>query len=232
MTTASDLIQNAYEIAGILGEAETMSSSQATTGLTRLNAMLSSWQNDRLFVYQIEEKTGTLVANTNSYTVGSGGAFNTDRPLKIVDPCFVRENNIDYPVKVIEKSAYASIVAKSTVTSNYPEYLYYDSDYPLGTIYLYPTPSAANVLHYSQWSIVQQFATKTTDMALPPGYQEAIEYSLAKRLAALHGAQFLPESEQIRREAVANIKKLNSRPIVSRIDPFTRGRSYNIKADA
>lgn len=231
MTTANDLIQNASYIAGILGEGETLSAGEAAKGLNRLNSMLDSWRLDKLMVYQIVERTHTLVANTKSYTVGSGGDIDIERPLNIADPCFIREDSMDYPVKVITQKGYGSITPKSTVTSNIPGYLFYDPAYPLGTIYLYPAPSTANVLHFSTWLELQYFDTLVEEMSLPPGYQEAIEYNLGSRLGAMQGFPISQENKQIAIQSKAAIKKNNRRTLISRVEFAEKGRRYNIMAD-
>lgn len=233
MPSAQEMIRQAYEISGILGEVDDLSAANAQFGLTRLNAMLDSWRTDRLFCYQLLEESFALTANQGSYTIGSGADFDTDRPLDILDPCYVRENNIDYPVQVVTKTAFKRIVAKSTVTSNYPEELFYEPAFPTGTILLYPVPSAANTLFINSLKTLQEFDTLTESLSLPPGYQEAIEYNLAIRLAAKKGFPINIENKKIAAKAIGRIKRTNDKPIVARIEIETsRRRQAHIEADA
>ena len=231
MPTGNDIVQSGFEIAGVISPGETLATSEQTMGLKRLNSMLDSWQTDRMYVYQILTDSITLTTNDGTYTIGSGGDKNTNRPLKIVDPCYVRESNTDYPVKVIEAQEYGDIVSKSTVTSNYPFWLYYDPAYPLGIINLYPVPSATNTLFYSAWQVLQSFTSGTANLALPDGFQEAIEYSLAERFAGIYSIPFSPENRRTAAGARRRVKAINSRPIIAKTD-FNQSRSYNIRADS
>ena len=232
-STARDMIQDAAREAGILGETETLGAAQAASGLRRLNRMLASWRLSKLYVFALEQIELTLQVNKGVYTIGASGDFDRARPTQIVAPCFVRENDTDYPINVIDKVSYAGIISKSSVTSNYPCELHYEADYPLGIISLYPVPSAANKLFINVPKELQEFATLTEQIVLPPGYEEAIVYNLAVRHAVKKGFAVNPDLRELARMGTAMIKTNNVRKRRSRTDiPVgTRGRNYQITAD-
>jgi hypothetical protein len=85
-----------------------------------------------------------------------------------------------------------------------PEYVYIDMAYPLSAIKPWPVPQSAITLHLMTWTALQSFATLDTALALPPGYQRAIEYNLAMELAGLFGAAITPyiQAEALRAKRV------------------------------
>ena len=232
MTTALDIIKGALKLNGKLGQGESLGSYDSSDGLTALNDMLDSWWNERLAVFQIRRQTHTLVAGTGSYTIGSSGTINTTRPNKIVG-AFITSSSIDYPMRVIDVKAYDAISAKTT-QSDIPQYLYYQPSYPLGIIYLWPVPSAANTLNYDSWLQIQSFSTLTTAVSLPPGYERALRYNLAVETAPLFGVSE-PSAIVIRiaTESKAAISRTNSPAMISQVDAglVGHGTLYNVNTD-
>src|SRR5688572_8871221 len=85
------------------------SAAEGTYWLGRLNSFMEGLSIDRASVLSITQDNLALTAGTVSYTIGSGGAFNTTRPVKIVN-AFVRDSsNYDTPVDVIGQAAYNDI---------------------------------------------------------------------------------------------------------------------------
>lgn len=196
---------------GEKGRGDTLTTAEAVECLAELNTFMESTQTERLMCYSVTDNTLALTTSTNSYTIGTNGAFAVARPTKIVDPCFVRDSSgYDTPVTIIDSNTYGSIVAKS---SGYtvPTYLYYDygfSNTSTGTIYLYPSPSASLTLHINSWTQLQSFANVSTNVQLPPGYQLFIESNFAIHLAAGY-KPISPELAKIARESKAAIESLN-----------------------
>lgn len=185
MSTPSSIILRSLRLFGEKSIGDTLTSAEQTAYLADLNTMLESWSLDRLMVYQLLQESKALTSSVGSYTIGSGGAWDTTRPNKIVDPCFIRNSSSqDTPVEIIDAQAYGSITSK-TVDGSYPQYLFYDSAWTsgLGTIFLYPEPSASLTLYINSWKQLQSFATISTALSLPPGYQRAIEFNFAVEAA-------------------------------------------------
>ena len=231
MTTANDLIARSLRIAGALGAGETMDSDEAADGLTALNTMLDSWRIKRAMVYHIKEEEFTLVAGQSVYTIGTGGNFSTTRPDKI-EYAYIRENGNDYYMEVVTVDAFKRITNK-TVSSDLPDHLYYETEYPLGKIHIYPEPSQANLIYLNTWQILQSFATLTEEIALPPGYERAIVYNLAEEIAPEFGVELSAGASKIANESKQNLVRINARPVIAKIDSAITGRGdrYNIYGD-
>ena len=210
MTTALDLITRSMRLAGTLGKGETPSDDEAQDGLEALNAMLDSWQIQRLFVYQIRAETFTWDANDQTQTVGSGGDFSTDLPTKVADNCSFTIDSTDYVVSLIDVDAWAAIPDKTT-TSSYPWWIYVEYGAALVTLYAYPIPDANITFNLRSWKRLQAFSALTTDMALPPGNERAIAFSLAEEFGGPEfGIAVPPNVVAIARSARRALKTANS----------------------
>jgi hypothetical protein len=230
MATAQSLIDRAARLVGGVASGESCTLAESTDGLIALNAMLESWQADKLYVYAFVDTAYSLVAGTQSYTVGPAGNFAlTPRPPKI-EECFVRVSNIDYPVTLLTDEQWFAIATK-TDTATYPDRAYYEPSLTTGTLLVYPKPSAVSSLHIVTWTNVASLAALSTSISLPPGYEDAIAFNLAIRWS---GPEFqLPIPDYVQRLAIeskATIQRANHRPIMnhSPMGAVWRGARPNI----
>lgn len=218
MATALQMMTRSMRLAGVIGKGESLDNDEAQDGLTALNSMLDSWKIDRLFVYQIVQSSYTWPSATSSRTIGSGGNFSTTRPDRIQSAFVVDSNSQWYEVEVLQRrEEYDSIVVKTT-PSTLPQYLFYDPAYPLGVIYLWCVPSAQLTLKLNTWQTLQSFGALTTDLALPPGYERAIVYSLAQEYGPEFGVKIPDEVNRIAVAARASVKNLNTPSMVAQVD--------------
>lgn len=211
MATALTIITRAMRLAGVFTKGQAPDDDEAADGLEALNTMLDSMSLERLFVYQLLQESKALTSSVGSYTIGSGGSFNTTRPTSIVDPCFIRDSgNNDTPLKLISAEQYGLIVGK-TVEGGYPQYLFYDSAYSsgLGTIFLYPEPQAGLTLYINSPKQLQQFTALTTEIALPPGYKRMLEYNLALEFGPEFDVDIPPMVVAIAQRSRATLKAKN-----------------------
>lgn len=210
MATPSTLILASLILLGEKQIGGTLTADEQTHWLARLNAMMESWSIDRLMCYQLLQESFSLTAGTESYTIGSGGTFNTDRPNKIVNPCYtIDSSNVRFPVQIIAADAYRRLSIELT-GNTCPSYLFYDSAFvsSLATIFLYPKPSASLTLYINSWKSLQSFSTISDTVVLPPGYQLAIESNFAIHAAA--GFRDVPASVvKIATDSKAAIMSLN-----------------------
>ena len=208
MATALDLIEEALHLIGAKDPTESATPKEASDGLVSLNDMLDSWTTDRLFVYQIVETTYTWAAGAQSKTVGLGGDINIARPVRVQDSYMI-SGDVSYPIKSISKESYAGITLKS-LQSTYPEWLFYDTGYPLGTLYLNPVPAGSIEFHLLSWRSLVQFAALTDVLSLPPGYKRAIAYNLAIEISGQYGLNPSQAVAAIAASSAGKIKRLNA----------------------
>lgn len=224
MTTARDLITRAYQINGVLTKNEALSGDEAADGLKSLNALLSSWTNDSLLAYARLQENFPLVSGQASYTIGSGGDFDTVRPTQILT-AFTRIGSIDYKMAIISDVEYDTIVQKN-ISNSIPTALVYDGNAPLGTITIYPVPVTGDLYIRSEKPLTE-FASLDSDVELPPGWERALIYNLSIEDASQYGQEVTQPVYQIAMDALGKIKTAVARN--RKMDMFDyRGNENNI----
>ena len=229
MTTASDMITRAARTLGYLGRTEVLSAADANDGLLALNAMLGSWSNEFLLSYATNQRSFTLTPGTQTYTIGSGGTINSTRPFDITG-AFVRDsNNNDYGMAVIPIAQWDAIGLK-TITSQIPDTLYYDSQYPLGIINIFPVPLLAYTVFFDSTIDQALFTALTTDLAMPVGYERAYILNLALEMMVAGFPCLLDERglsilTMQAAEAKGNIKRANIKEMIAEYDEAIVSRS-------
>ena len=203
MTTARDIIKKAMQKNGVLTKNESPDGDEASDALSALNDLISSWSNDSLLIYARLSESFPLVSGQASYTIGTGGDFNTDRPLQILT-AFTRIGNIDYDISIIDEGAFDSITQKS-ISSSIPDVMLYETGFPLGTINIYPTPTTGT-LHIRSEKQLSQLPTLDTDLEFPPGWERALVYNLAVEISSEYGQPVDQATYQIAMDALNKIK--------------------------
>lgn len=251
MTTPLDIITLALKTIGALGVGQTALAEDANDSFFQLNMMLSQWTQKRYLVYRLFD-TGILSTGLAYYTVGDGGDFDIPRPGQI-ESAFVRflNNGQDFAADdfsqdfdtnaagmtdqqlrlILAREDYNRIVQKRL--SGVPGYLFYDSDFPLGKIYIWPVPTAnLYALHISTRQTLGQFATLYEDIAFPPEYLAALYYNLAVRLAPMYQIDPRPDTMVLAKDALEVLRGTNAQvPTLQMPDALIRPRAYDIYAD-
>lgn len=176
--TGQDLVDRALRLCGI----RIATTTQQEDALDVLNQLLASWSAERLLVPAVVEEDFTLVAGTISYTIGSGGTFNTTRPMRIATAYLRDSSSVDTDVDpTMSREDYALITDKSSRAR--PTRLYYAPEYPLGKIFFDAPPDAAYTFHAYSWKPLTAIATLGTTVSLPGEYEKVLVFSLAVDLA-------------------------------------------------
>lgn len=237
MATAQDIIQDAFQRIGVYAAGEPITTADANRGLQVLNDMLDSWSNEQLFCYANLEQTITLVPGQSQYTMGPGGNGANVRPLSLrygPGAAYVTDQNGDiYYVEVITQDVYNQIGYRLS-TSNIPDTIFYNPQYPLGVITVFPVPSIGYSLSFDSFLQISDFAALSTAFGLPQGYRRAMVLSLGLELWPEYKAEGLEPTQLLlraERDAKRAIKITNSKPITAVFDPAIVSRaqtSYNI----
>jgi len=184
MATGQSIVEDALLELGIGSPGGSLSQGVLNHGLRVLNRMWSSWSAELGAVYANTVDTHTWPADTASQTIGSGGDIDTVRPIDIVS-FQMKESSVEYTLREKTFEEYQQIILK-TSTAIYPWVFAYSRTYPLATIYVYPTTSSAVTATLTSKKALTAFTMAGT-IALPDGYELAIQKNLALELAPTYG---------------------------------------------
>lgn len=209
MATVLELITDSMQDAGILSSNETPNATDAQKAFRLLNRMLDSDSTESLMIYNNVQEVFGLVSGQQNYTIGTGGDFNTSRPVNITQAYMRDTNGNDLPVAILTYDEYSEIISK-TVTSSLALCLYYNSGYPLSTITLWPvvSDSTYRIVLWS-WKLLTNFTTLADTVSLAPGYEEYIESNLAVKCCIAFARPVPAELQAWAVESKAKLKRIN-----------------------
>lgn len=182
--TAQTLVRAALRVIGVTAQGETPEAADEQDGLQALKFMLRHWSDKNIRLYRMTQDTVALSSAT-SYSIGSGGAVNTVRPSAIKGGYVKDSNGFDFPITIIDEAKYRRISVKSLAGT--AEYLWYNPVFPLGLLYFWPI--GGGTAYIDSLKPLGEPANITANVEFPPGYDEAIKWNLALRLAPEYGKE-------------------------------------------
>lgn len=193
MTTPLDIIKQSMKDAGFLSQGETPTAEDVNDVFQKLNWMISEWSQSKVMVYHLVEKT--IMANgSRTYTIGPGGDIDFAVRPNEIDSAVYRISPAggyptDVPMDVIRAfEDYQTISVKNI--SAPPRVVFLDTGWPLGTIYVWPVPQAGQYeLKFLFKMVLSGFTSLYETISLPPMYESAMNWNLAKRIAPMTGEQ-------------------------------------------
>ena len=222
MANANDIINGAYGKIGL----NNPNLSDSNSALTMLNNMISSWGLEYL-VEAVTSESFPLTIGKSSYTIGSGGDFDTVRPIRVVS-FFIRDSdNLDRIMRLISPDDYDRIYDKAYEAK--PYWFFYLNEYPLGKIILGREADMAYTAYFRFSKNFIEFDSLISLVNLPPFYKEALIYNLAICLAEDRDVQ-LAQTVYVKAENAKNMIDVQNSslklPPVSRFN--TGSKHYDI----
>lgn len=234
-TTPRDIINLALKTANVVGVGQSSLPEDINDCFNMLNMMIAQWQRRRYMVYNLKTVSITATGAT-SYTIGLGQQFNTERPAKIEAAFFRMQGGsnlpVDYPLQVLRaKEDYDRISIKNL--NAFPQYVFYDSTYPVGNVFVWPVPSNQYQIFLTVMTQLQAFQNLSEVIVMPNEYLDALQWNLADRILTIYG---LPENPKITRYAEVSMRAImenNSQIPLLHMPVALRGKSgaYNIYGD-
>lgn len=231
MTTALDIITGAARLLGVVRKGEALDADEAADGLSALNDMIASWSSERLFIAVRTRDSFTLTASA-THTIGTDQTLNTVAPIRISN-AFIRNGDLDYPLTIITDEEYDSLALK-TLAASPPAYINYikSNSSNVGTIRLYPVPSASDALHLlSEKAVTDVALTSDTVFLSQVGFKRALKYNLAIDLAPEYGVEPSNAVVAIARSSLGAIKLEVAKNIKMRREVFAPTNYLAIEAD-
>lgn len=233
--TALDMITRALRLIGVVASGELPTSDEANDSLASFRDMVDSWNADSLSIYTTRADDYPLTASQQSFTLGPGGDYDTNRPARIIGMSAILLNNpanpIEVPMEMYTILEWQTKIPVKDVTGTFPLVCYDDGGMPLRTLNFWPipTPPQNNVRIYTWQSLIWP-ATLQTILNFPPGYARAFRYNLAVELAPEFTVQIPPAVAKIAAESLSMIKTMNTPELLLNSDLMATPGGYNWKA--
>ena len=222
--TANDIIDAAYRKVRI----NAPSGDADANALESLNNMISAWGTRFAVPCNVREGFD-LIVGTAEYTIGSGGDFDTVRPMLINSAYLVNPDGHSYPLQVISGKDYNRIGSKTQ--DGRPTKVYYINEYSLVKVIFNKEADAVYTVHFDFIKNFTEFATIGAAVVLPNEYKEALIYNLAIKLAEDNSVELPASVNRTARNSLILLERLlaaNKIPPKAMFD-FSGGGSYDIE---
>ena len=210
MTTALQLIEDAFAQANLAETGQDLSGEDAALGLRCLNRLMGKWSNMRLLFPVLAEYSITLTG-AGSYTIGPTGVVAGLRPIKVLGVSSVDAAGLESPVSIRTQPQWDGIAIKNS-TGGPPSEVWYQPTLTDGTLHVYPL-CTGYTLKVDAQALLTSFASLAADLTLPDGYEAAIVPTLADELCSSFGINTPGDVLRRAAGAVRAIKRTNQQPI-------------------
>jgi hypothetical protein len=207
--TARDLITDALRTTGAIGAIETPEAEEIAHGLNELNNLVAQLDLDTLYPYVEVRTEGTITSGKKLYSIGTGADIDITRPNDLIT-FSIKYGGIYMPLTKETPRAFdneSKIISYGSIPSTF----IYRTDFPNGTLEVYPEPQ-------QPFDFIMTSNFKNLDFGLndeillPSGYYPLLQYNLAK-LLLIHYPN--PEKyalvAETAMEMLARVKRLNNK---------------------
>ena len=189
--TVRDLITETFQDLTVLAAGDSLDATMAADGLRKLSRLLDDFNAERAAVYATRFETFTMVPALQPHTIGpaaSSPTFTvTQRPVAIEQANLVLTSvspAVHQPMN-LRDAQWWSYQAVPALTTSIPTDLYYEPEWPLGKLYLWPIPNAAYGIELFTRIVLSDLGLDD-DVSYPPGYYSAILLTLGEMLSGVY----------------------------------------------
>ena len=205
MPTIGDSIDQAFTEIRVRRAGETLEPENMALGLTLWNRLLDQWNaNGRAVYSEVFNDSLTLTPALSPHTIGPSGTLVVSvRPTRL----YAVQLNLGSSVFVnlnVQDSTWYQAQTVPAISESVTTDVYYKPDWPNGRMYFYGVPSTAYAMRLWYETILAA-VVQTDTFTMPPGYQTAMELTLAEDLADSLGQSVSVSLERRAREARALI---------------------------
>lgn len=208
--TVTQLIVDSLEEIGVVAAEQPLNDADAAKALSVAQTMHDTMQADRLMLFETLRSTFPLVAAQASYTIGSGGNVNVARPswLTYVGVTPVGDTTELEVTPYPDRKAFDAERLK-TFTDAYPSRYWFEPEWPLAKLTVWPIPTTIATIGWSRPVPLATPATLLTVLSFPPGYYEAWQLNLAKRLCRPFKRKLTADLRQDAKDALNLVRRNN-----------------------
>lgn len=235
VATIDTIVASAYRRAGLLNVQQSPSTAQGSVAREQLNILADALESEGVFMRSVQFGYVTLVTGQNVYTlpesvldvVGNGSYISPTQPTTPF------QANSETPVIKKDRDTYQQISSKGARSQ--PTLYYFAREAPQGSLYLWPTPSAAESAGRIRFQYHQTRPDMTDGSLTMPFERYWAEYfiwALAHRLAVdnslpLDRVSMLDQNAAVKKEYAKGYSKQNvgMQAVISHRTGYGRGRS-------
>ena len=117
--TTNELIVNSLYMLGELGVGETPDAFMLSTGLELINELIDKFAADSIYIPFLTTINFNMVPGQAEYTLSTlaGANVNSDRVVGLSMANYTVQNQINYPIKIVNKAQYYGIVKQTNLNS-------------------------------------------------------------------------------------------------------------------
>jgi hypothetical protein len=184
-----EVIQEAFERCGL----HARSGYDLKSARRSLNLLLAEWANRGINLWTVELRTQTLTASTTSYTLDSD-------LIDILEAVVYKasDTTTDMEVDRISRAEYLNISKKSTEAVPTQYYLLRGQSTP--TLYLYPTPDAADTFKYWGLTKIQDAGDYEDELDVPTRFLPCLTAGMAYYVSLKKSPERTPLLKQLYEE--------------------------------
>lgn len=220
MTTVRELITGAMRLVNIVQVGEAPTADDMEISRKAFVGMVDSWSTENLNIFTKNPYYFPLVPGKQSYTLGTGGDFDTPRPMNIEratisygamvqgNTVTLNDRTVDIPIEQLNDAQWSAIGVKA-ISSTFPTKYWDNGNYPLRTISFWPIPRTNTPVTLWLWQPLIDPDTLDQEVAFPKGYERAFRFALAVEIAAEFGKDPSNTVVQIASKAMGKIRRLN-----------------------
>jgi hypothetical protein len=196
---------------GQLAAGETVPSDQMGDILRKLQRTIDYFNARRPMVFNVNFQRFTLPTNSLPVTIGPGAQFNVNqRPMTIESVSLILIDSsgggeVEIPLNKRDQDWWAQQTIKN-LSSTLPTDFYYSPDWPSGGIYFWPVPTAVNDVRIQMPLVLTEYTTYNQAFSMPPGYWDAIVYSLAESLCPMFTIPVSPDLLRLKMNAIKSLQ--------------------------
>ncbi|GAF68853.1 unnamed protein product, partial [marine sediment metagenome] len=140
-TTRNDIIRQALLLCNAIDPQETVPVQQQNDAIFMLNSLVKRLSMERP-LFGLVDHTIALYDSKQSYTIGSGGNLNVNRPLQITHARRLDSDNMEVEMEPYSRVGYMNLPDKSN--AGQVNTYYYDPQLGLGSLYVWPVTDTAS----------------------------------------------------------------------------------------
>lgn len=186
--TALSIINAAGNEIGALAAGEEFSGDDQSWVLQKLQRLIDRYNAREPMIYNVNFSLFTLNPPADPLdptTIGPGGDFDVkQRPVVIETIGLILDGGspgVELPLNRRDQDWWANNRIKG-LTSTLPTDFYYSPDWPLGSIYFWPVPTASHQIRLQSRLVLGEYINYIDSFSMPPAYWDLVVSELALSL--------------------------------------------------